>query len=359
VIPVKQKVLGIDISDTSAEVLCLQKGAFGKPYLHSYNRASFHPEIFSDGKILHKTALSEILGLLKMRARPYSFRGGLCCVSIPDSRFFIHSLHIPSHFGQQERRRGILHEMQKKLPLSLRDVYYDCKEVGRRGENKEYVIAAIPKEIVHDYTEVLHRAGLLPLAFDMESASLGRGLLHNNDKNSFVAIVDIGKRYCNVGLFDNLSFVHSHTVPQGIATLARTVAKEMDISENFAMEKHLSCDTPYSKDDSLAFEIVYRELRQIIGEIKRIIQHHYNERGAMAEKIILTGGIARMPRMQKVFQSHFRQPIEVRNPLERIWLKGYEYRAKKNDFFGNIIGLGLRGLSREPHREWVNVLKKA
>ena len=56
----KQKIIGIDFSDYSIELLCIEKG-FWKPKIYAYSRCILPPGVLFDGAIQYPAALSGIL----------------------------------------------------------------------------------------------------------------------------------------------------------------------------------------------------------------------------------------------------------------------------------------------------------
>lgn len=354
----KQKIIGIDFSDFSIELLCLEKGFF-KPKLFSYSRCMLPPGVLSDGVVLHPTALAGILKKMLQDARPKPLKSGICVFSLPDSQVFIHEFIMPISMGGQKLRQAIVHEIHLKLPLRLDEIYFDYIIIEKDNDIQHILFYAAPSHIVEKYINVLLDAGLTTIAIDVESMSIGRSLLDERDRNKATLIADIGARYTNISVYDNTRISGIHIINRGGDTITSRISKELGIPKEEAEDKKKKAGLSFTGKDFAISEIAADEFKNIICEIKEIIQYYLYRKKKIVESIIVTGGCALTDGMQKFFQSHFWQEIEIRNPIVKLNLHDADMKNERLVLFSNVIGMALRGLYTYPHLHGINFLQKA
>lgn len=354
----KQKIIGIDFSDYSIELLCLEKGFF-KPKVYAYSRCVLPPGVLSDGAIQHPAALSGILKKMMLSASPNFIKNGLCVFSLPDSQVFVHEFVMPITLGGKSLRQAILHEVRTKFPMKFDNLYYDFIVSGKSHDTQNILFFAAPDYIIEKYVRTLLDAGLTALAIDVESMSIGRSLLNAHDKRKDVLIADIGSRYTNITVYNNYDISGIHIIKEGGEKITKRISDELCISEEEAEGLKSKIGLSFFGDELAVSEIIADDMKEVIREIKGIIQYYLHRKKITIDSIVLTGGCALAPGIQKFFQSHFWQEVEIRNPLDKLRVQKDDLKNGRKVLFSNVIGLALRGLHTYPHLHGVNLLQKA
>lgn len=353
-----QKIIGLDISDSSIELMALEISIAG-PRLYSYNRMMFPYGVVRDGSIIRPEFLSEAIRHLMHTAAPHPLRRALCILSIPDSQVFSTVLHLPASFEGAMLRRAVMYELETSYPISLGEHYFDFAILEKDSHFQDVLVIATTKHLIQNYIELLQASSLLPLAFDVESLSIARALLGPSDKHKRIMIVDIGARTTNIGIFENNNLVRMYASPYGGNNITKHIARALGISDNEA-EKIKRQSNMYSHNcDKRVRDAIEIELRNITLELKKIIQSYLYHKSHDVDSIILAGGTALLSGIHKYFQSQLRQNIEIRNPLKALNISERDKKNKRFIFFGNVLGLALRGMSRDPMHTSINLLHKA
>ena len=305
-------VLGIDISDFSIEVISLRRGV-GKPRVSAYGRIKLPPGIVKNGKILKPTPLIENIEKLLKNAKPQPIKDRLCLLSLPESQIFTHVFRLPAGFDKDKIRKSILYEIERIIPLSLQESYFDFIITQKDKETQEIFYAATYKSLVHQYIEVLREAGLIPVAFDLESASLARALIKKTiiEKNHGTLLVDIGARTTNVGVFVNENISGSLTIPIAGDFFTKKISKGLNVSLEQAEDLKKKAGFDPNKRGGQILEILTREFEPIVDEIKKYIRYSEEQSLMKIRKIVLAGGSALMPKILSYFQSQFDQKVEI------------------------------------------------
>lgn len=353
-----QNIFGVDISDASIEIFGLKKSGFGKPGLFAYNRMMLPYGVVRDGNILRTDMASEALRHLLETAKPHPIQKGWCIVALPDSRLLTVFLHLPLSIKGRDLRQAVLYELETSYPVRPSEHYWDFLVIGKDSSFLHIFAAAVSKDIVHSYIEVVRSAGLMPLAFDIESLSIGRALLLPQDRKKTVLIADIGARYTNFSLFTNGVISHLSFIPRGGDSMNENIMKTHNVLYHEAEHMKRKCNI-YSRECGKSLrESIENELYQILREVKRIIQFHLYSKKRDVDTVVLAGGGALLCGIRKYFQANVRQNVEIRNPLKNIIVSASDRKSKRFIFFSNVVGLALRGLAPNPLHSGINILHK-
>lgn len=353
-----QKVCALDISDSSIELLLLENG-YPRPRVGAYNRMLLPYGIVRDGKLYDPQSLVNGIKKLMLEARPAPIHRGFCLFSLPDSQVFTKFFHLPSVLEDTALRSAILHELESSYPLDLKEYFFDFSLVCSDNEHQTVFVCASPKTVVHAYVDVLVKAGLIPIVFDLETLSVGRALLEKFDRKKIILIADIGARNVNVGMFENNTISSIFFIPRAGMSITNRIASTFKISLNTAEKLKRECNIySHGCDPNYAY-IIEKELDAIIREIKKYIQDYFHDTNKTVDSIILCGGSSLLPGIRKYFQSHFRQNVEIRNPLKKLSLSKMEMNRRRFLYFANVVGLALRAMSLNPSREGINLLYRA
>jgi len=254
----KQKIIGIDFSDYSIELLCIEKG-FWKPKIYAYSRCILPPGVLFDGAIQYPAALSGILKKMMLSAVPNFMKNGLCVFSLPDSQVFFHEFIMPAALGGKSLRQAILHEVRTKFPMKFDDLYYDFIVSGKNHDTQNILFFAAPDYILEKYIQTLLDAGLTPIAIDVESMSIGRSLLNSRDRRKDVLIADIGSRYTNIIVYNNYEVSGIHIIKEGGEKSTNRISEQLCIPKAEA--------EVIKKQIGLSFHGQESEVSEIVADI--------------------------------------------------------------------------------------------
>jgi len=338
----KEPILGIDISDFSIKILGLGE----REEIEFFNRIVIEEGIVKDGFIIKK---EELVKVLKNALSRIEIEKGKVILSIPESKSFIHFFRVPDNLTGEELINVIESKVKKTIPLDPFKICWDYQLIpsSEKEDGKFVLFVATLKEIVDDYSEVLIKAGLEPLVFEMESLALGRALLGNLKQEKKVLIIDIGARTTNINVFDRKGILRDSTItPIAGNRFTKAISEKLEISEVKAEE--IKRDFGLSEGKEKLKKILEKELNPLLEKVKRSISYCNNE----VEKVYLVGGSAMMPKIADYFSLNLGIDVEIGiSPIARR-LK------KKSLIFNVVIGLALRSLEKNPEKAGINFLSK-
>lgn len=117
----------------------------------------------------------------------------------------------------------------------------------------------------------------------------------------------------------------------------------MSVDESRAEKMKCSGKNFFDVDSNLSFPV----LDIIVGEIKRVLSAYYkNEAESQLQGIILTGGMANLPGLDKYFQEAIKTKVTIANSLGRLEVNPKLATKLKeiNNRFSVAVGLALKGV---------------
>ena len=363
-------LVAIDISDYSIELLRLNKNLL----ILTYGRSVIKEGIISEGKIRNQKELSQAFKLAVNQAgfRSFSPRSGPILrgiVSVPEYKANVQTFTFESRDNIFEK---VKEKIKETVPFPIDELYWDYLEYLDEKSNQTKVLcAAVLKDIIDEQIYFLKSSGVEPVVFDIEAASIGRALLTERfpsekrgkgkeekyfqkiDKDTL--ILDIGSRVTNINIFDENGFIDLST-----AILSAGHYLIDKIAEYFGVSKE-EAETiinikGFRKEDNVILEVLEKGMEKIVEETKEAIKHYQNKTGNEIKKIILSGGTALLPEIDKFFKGHFKDiEIEIGDPLKKIKRKG-GINENKAILYANSIGLALRSIIKDPVGRGINLL---
>ncbi|MBI3291072.1 type IV pilus assembly protein PilM, partial [Candidatus Falkowbacteria bacterium] len=355
---IKKQIFGLDISDYSIEVLVLTKPFFGKPKIESYARTILRGDVISNGIIKKPDKLAESLTALLKSAQPKPIKSRYCVISLPESQVFSTVFKLPAGLKYNEIKNTIPFKAEEVIPFKSSEVYFDFKRIGVIGQSQEIFYVAIPIKIVDAYVEVFEKAGLIPVAFDLESNSLARSLIDVSKKSDGAKLLlDIGARTTNLNIFDNNGIRQSLTIKIAGDRFTKAIASKLNIKPKDASDLKMKNGFDAEKQDGKVLLVLQNEFKRIIAETKKFVEYYKSDYGRGVSEVILVGGSSFLPKVDQYLadnleiETNIGKPFgKIADPRELVNLKG------KSVLFANVAGLALRGLDKNPIHCDINLL---
>ncbi|HVY67688.1 MAG TPA: pilus assembly protein PilM, partial [Patescibacteria group bacterium] len=204
-----------------------------------------------------------------------------------------------------------------------------------------------PKAFVDGYLDMLDKAGLKPVALEVESQSCRRAVLPPGSGETAL-LVDIEGGRTSMIMVENGSLQFTSTIPvagnsftESIATsLGVSAAKASDIKKRVGIAN--TAEYPNIKIALLPV------LNSLAAEIKNILKFHNEHSNKQVERVILSGGGARLRSLLEFLTPQLQEAginkVELANPLQNLGVQqagGLDQLQALG--FTTAIGLALRG----------------
>ena len=369
----KKDPFALDISELSFKIIKLEKNRKNFK-LVSFGEFIIPEGIIKDGEIKNEDTLSNIIKESIKNIKGEKIKTKYVTVSLPEQKSFLQVIKLPK-MNKQELRKAVKFEAENYIPLPLNEVYLDfqvIKPAKRDVGHYNILIAALPKKIIDSYVSSIKKAGLMPVALEIESQATSRALIKNKISNNPVLLIDLGATGTSFIIFSGLAVCFTTSIPISSHDFTKNIAKNLkiDLEKAEKMKRDYGLEicqkiTFRKKVKSIKFEKEFVEDKRILKslapsiinltkEIKKYLNYcetHkvYNFNNSKVEEIILCGGGANLKGLGKVLSLELGIPTVVGNPWINVFpgdhkeIKGLSF--KKSLSYTTAIGLALRDIN--------------
>lgn len=355
----KPEAFGLDISDLSIKTVKLEKKRKILS-LSSFAEASIKPGIISRGEIKDEKSLVEIIkkSLAEIKGKPLKTK--YVIASLPEEKAFLQVIQMP-HLPKEDLKSAVIYEAENYIPLPIEDVYLDFQIVPpfqNHLDHFDVLIAALPKKTVDPYLSCLKKAGLKPLALEIESLSIVRTLIKDEVTASPILIIDLGATRTGLIVFSGHSLRFTSSIPVSSQKFTEAISRIMKIDLNKAEKLKLEygLEARETKQGSQIFESLIPPLTDLTEQIKKYLEYyqthasheHLAEKNKKIEKILLCGGGANLNGLTDFFSGSLKLPVELGNPWVNMPKKETSgISPEKSLSYATTLGLALRAMENK------------
>ncbi|PIR73896.1 MAG: hypothetical protein COU40_00140 [Candidatus Moranbacteria bacterium CG10_big_fil_rev_8_21_14_0_10_35_21] len=360
----KNKFLGVDVGASSIKIVELEIRN-GKPFLANYAWADFGAKGLNRG--VNSLISSDVLPeYIKKIYKEGKFKSKNAYISIPSTGGLIVLVEFPE-MSDEDLAQAIKFEAHKYVPASLDDVALSWDVINKKtkerkifntaspktvnGKEKEesskmqVLLIAAPKNKIANYEKMAKKSALSLKTIEIESFSLVRSLVGNDQRN--LAVMDIGSKVCNIILVEKGIIKASRSIEAGGKELTEAIAHSMNIDEARAEKIKISGKKLLNNPESpISFPILDR----IVSEARRVFSSYYKEQNEIKiDQIILTGGSSGLIGLIEYFFHNLNIPVSLGNPMGRVeYNKSVEDKLNQmKNRFSVAIGLALSGVEEK------------
>ncbi|OQK15286.1 pilus assembly protein PilM [Methyloprofundus sedimenti] len=338
-------LLGVDISTAAVKILELSKT--GSRYkVESYAVAPLtHDAVIDDNHIFNEEIIAEAI---KAALKQSGTRTRHACVAISGSSVITKVITMSAHLSEDEMEEQIMVEADQYIPYSLDEVRLDFEVQHINEANSEMVdvlLAASRRENVDERVEVLEMAGLTAsivdvASFAMENSyALLKDQLPEDDAEQTVAIADIGATMTTLNILQDGRAIYTREQGFGGKQLTEEIQRRYGLSfeEAGLAKRHGGLPDNYNSDVLGPFK------RALVQQVARSLQFFISSSANRSiDTVILAGGCASIPGIDKLIEEELGIPAFVANPFINMALSNkIKPQSLSNDAAAMMIACGL------------------
>ncbi len=332
---VQTTALGIDISSSSIKLAGLKKHQ-GKYILEAFSKVSLPA-----GAVVEKDIqnMPEVTQCLKKALSLSRVRQKNACVALADAQVMTKVVEIPNDISELEFEEHVFLQADKFVPYPLEEVAVDYQILNdnTHSQTSKVFVAAVQKEILQKYSQVLEEAGLMPALIDMESFAMRKACnfaVQGFAQSNTTAVIDIGSMSTQLIIYHDGLPAYFRSELFGSEFLIKNIT-----TDAFAL-------TDYEQTlDSKLYEAFKQKALQ---HIKRALQfYNSSENSRTIEKLVLCGSAALMAGLDLLIGSEIKISLEVADPITKLTIGGKVPITELSHASGALMtafGLALRGL---------------
>jgi type IV pilus assembly protein PilM len=328
----KNSILGVDIGTNNIKIVQITT----KDDVHTldtYGLVNVSFEVDEKEETIEKTA-----AVLKNLITQSGATTNKVVASLPNSAVFTSVIDMPQ-MSESELKVAIEFEAKKYVPLPISEMTLSWVKVEKTPDGKDKILlTAVPNSILRSYVKIFELAKLEPLALEIEALALIRALVKEGQKEN-ILLIDIGARQTHLNIIENGNLLLTRNIPVGGETITTKIAESLKISVARAEQ--------FKKDFGLnQASLIPETIKPILMTVKteaRQLQSIYQARAKKFDKILIVGGTANLPGVDKFFGDIGPQVVNG-DPLMKLTYPA-SIKGVLNLYATNLavaIGLALR-----------------
>ena len=333
--PKISKVIGIDIGAGSVKMA--QVNFSGKmPEVVTLCSKPLPLDLGNGAFVRNRIAMADFL---KEALNEESFSAAHVVFTIGGRNAFVRAIEMPDMPAVQ-MKQAVAWDAGQYVPYEADSYYVDSVKFGEINEDKmqPVLLVAAPKEMVDALADIADQMEMTVLSIDIEVLALYRTL--SKTYSDFV-MLDIGKGYSMLTIFQKGAPVAQRSIPQGGQMFDAALAKDLNISllaaEEYKIKNNiLGSLTPDDKEKHSSF---FNEVENLGREVRRTCDYYkMNKKNAEFSNLLIVGGGSDMPGLKEFFKNSIEFSV-VGNDLHQA--VGFSDKIPQSVLKKGISGFGV------------------
>ena len=353
---------GLDISDLSIKITRLKHSRKGL-VLSSFGEVELMEGIVKEGEVKNPDQLVSAIQKVVKEVKGISLDTKWAIVSLPEEKAFLQVVQLPK-MKPDQIENAVRFESENYIPYSLDTVYLDSQIIAPlKGslDHMDVLLASLPRLTVDAYLAAIQKAGVLPLAFEIESLSIARSIIPNEVTATPQLIIDLGATRTSFIIFAGSSLRFTASIPISSVQLSEHIAKSLNIDVKQAeyAKAHYGLVGVNDPEGREVFDALIPPITDLLEQIKKHMsfyeshaQHqHLPARRSAIKKVLLCGGGANLPGLTEFLRKELDLDVKLGNPWSNILpsplreVPGMPFKDSVR--YTTALGLALRGVRTE------------
>lgn len=336
---------GLDIGDRTFKIVQVVRAASGHGYrITAWNTIDVPEGVMEGGDIKDMAAADVLLKKLVSTCKG-RLRGGAVVACLPEAKTFIKIISVPLDTGESGLREAVAREIEQNIPLPEDELYSDWQvlmdpalaaaaklaKTKHRGKEKavpekpapaqavqasaapspapesaeapaevrtepaerKVLMGAAPKTLVDSYTDMLEKAGLAPIALEIEASAISRSIIPTDEFNDeAVGILDIGATRSSLVIYDSGALQMSISIPISGIAITKLISESLNVSMDDAEKLKKECGLDANRCEDKMWNIMLPLIDDITDKIRNALRFYKIgfPTGKKIERIYLCGG---------------------------------------------------------------------
>lgn len=362
---------GLDIGDRTFKLVQVSKRRRDNPpyRIVSWGEVTVPEEAMVNGEILDMDKAVERVDAL-LRAAKGKLKGRAVVACLPEAKTFIKVIEVPEGATDEQKRQAVMTEVEQNIPLPLNDIYFDWQEIQEPTKTQSdptesaaqpaedapapppgpkkirVLLGAAPKDLVDKYNTLLERAGLAPIALEIEAMAIARASIPLAESGEDASgILDIGATRSSLVIFDRGALQMSISIPISGDEITDVIGRSLGVSLGDAELLKRECGLDASRCDDKIWNILLPLIDDMSEKIRNAFRFYkvgFPE-GKRIEKLYLCGGGANIRDIDGVLSRKLTIKVRRSDPLVNLFGRFPKGFALDDTLkYSTAIGLAIR-----------------
>jgi len=338
----KKSTVGLDIGSSSIKVVEIAHDRSGDR-LVNFGVSEPLSEAIVDGEIMDRQLVQEAISNL-IESRQIRNRVVTTAVS---GRAVIVKKILMDRLSEEDAKEAIQWEAEQHVPYDINDVSLDFQIINPNVDQKkmQVLLVAAKKDMIQNHADIIREAGLTPVIIDVDSFAIQNCVEMNYDlrPDEVVALVNIGAEITNVNIVEDQVPHFTKDLSVGSNAFVEGIQRRYNVSQAEALSALRGRgDGPID-----VASIVQATCEDLSVQIDRAIAYLKSAGDAeRVDRILLSGGSARVPGLAEFLNGRHQVPVDVVNPMQRLLVDSGLFNGDSPESVAPVltvaIGLALR-----------------
>ncbi len=338
-------IVGLDISDHVLR-LAMVRGSGRKLRLVAAADIAVPEGTIVHGDIAKPDVVVNLVRQLHQRAGRAARSARHCVASLPEPTSFLKLLQVtPSAVA--DLGHEILAEAANHLPMATDEAYIDWQLLSPAGAPGQatVLVAATPRQTADQYLDILNRAGLDPIALELEPVAIGRAVLADGAAAAgTVAVLDLGGTRASYTVFRAAVPQFTVSLPVASSDWTGLVSRALQLDAAQAEEAKLRCGLNNPSCDGAVADALAEPLQELARRLQEALGYYQGHLDATrpVERTLLTGGGSQLRGLTEYLTPLLGHPVQLAEPLAGIATRQFKLTPAQGLRYATAIGLARR-----------------
>jgi len=333
--------IGLDLEQTSVAAVEVKSGKQNQVLNRAFVRGLPEGLVF-EGEVVDADALA---AELKTFWKDGGFSIKRIDLGVANQKIVVRTMEFPQ-IDEKELRAAIEFHAQEHIPIPLDEAILDYKVLAsyadeEGGVKQKILVVAAQRDMVHQFVEVAHKAGLQIAGIDLQAFALIRALA---PRPSFIdvgappetvpaaevyALVNMGAGITNLAIAANGVPQFTRVINLGAAVLNQALMTHRGLSveeaEALRIQVGLQGEGPDAASDLTPetlgeiHQVLEQSCEAFSDELRRSIDYyHTQDQAGEIAKLVVTGDGSLTRNIAYYLSQALHLPVEIGNPLREV-----------------------------------------
>lgn len=316
----KDHLVGLDIGSFSikaAELKTTGKGHF----LHKFGMSQIPYGSIVEGRVVDMDSVADAI---KTLFKSQKIREKNVAISTGGHSVVIKTINTSTN-SEKELHETIYSEAEQYIPYDIEDVNIDYQILGESeysSEQMNVLLVAVKKDLVAEYIELIHMAGLNPKIIDVDTFALQNiyEILPYKNQEKTTILIDVGASKTSLNILKADSSLMMRDTVSGTNQILEEICKRSGLSMDEAHQAvSREKDDSASANQEMIQEISLQTAQSWCSEISEVIDTYESSANTEnVENIVLSGGGAFVKELKACLLSELEADVSIINPFEAL-----------------------------------------
>ena len=267
----------------------------------------------------------------------------------------VKNIMVPK-MSEEELRESFSWHAEEHIPFDIADVNLDYQITGTADDALSVLMAACKSDKIANVKQAIQLAGKQPVVIDVDTFALQNcyEVNYRPAPGTVVALLNIGASTMNINILNGSRSVFARDASVGGSQYTSLLQKELGLSFEQAEAVKRGMPLPEGIEERPTQPIIETVSDILALEIQKTMDFYRAtaEEGESAiQKILLSGGGAKLPGLSDFLSKRFEIPVEFFDPFRSI---DVDERRFDPDYMREVVpemavavGLALRGVDAQ------------